>query len=153
MNSDLKDNIINIDKAHKDILGDKMKFSALKMRQTRMNQAKDSKNFEEFNKLGGANTLSYLDRLITKSEDVNHGLKKTGMDAGRENQFIKTHEKDKDNANPTATGGGLPKINKGNISRKIMTNKEVYNESLEKEINSMKYLIEYMSTNNKKQKL
>ena len=68
------------------------------------------------------------------------------MDAGRENQFLKTHDKDKDNANPTRVGG-LPKINKGNIYRKIMTNKEVYNESLKKEINQIKYLIEYMNNN------
>jgi hypothetical protein len=73
------------------------------------------------------------------------------MDAGRENQFIKKHTKDKDNANPTAVGG-LPKINKGNISRKIMSNKEVYNESINTEINKIKYLMEYMN-NNKKQKL
>lgn len=152
MNSDLKDNIINIDKAHSDILGSKMKFSALKMRQTRMNQLKSAENFEEFNRLGGEQTLKYLENLVKTSENSNHSFKKTGMDAGRENQFIQTHEKDKDNANPTAVGG-LPKINKGSISRKIMTNKEVYNESYEKEIKDIRYLMEYMDSNNKKQKL
>lgn len=152
MNSDLKDNIHNIDKTHHDVLGQKMKFSALKMRQTRMNQAKSAENFEEFNRLGGEKTLNYINNLIKTSENSNHSVKKTGMDAGRENQFIKTHEKDRDNANPTASSGGLPKINKGSISRKIMTNKEVYNESFEKELSSIKYLIEYMN-NNKKQKL
>lgn len=152
MNSDLKDNIHNIDKAYHDILGDKMKFSAIKMRQTRMNQAKSADNYQEFNRLGGEKVLTYIDNLVKTSENVNHGVKKTGMDAGRENQFIKKHEKDKDNANPTAVGG-LPKINKGNVSRKIMTNKEVYNESLVKEILDIKYLIEYMDSNNKKTKL
>lgn len=150
MNSDLKDNIHSIDKAHHDVLGSKMKFSALKMRQTRMNQAKSAENFEEFNRLGGEKTLNYIDNLLKTSENANHSVKKTGMDAGRENQFIKTHEKDRDNANPTASGG-LPKINKGSISRKIMTNKEVYNESFEQEILGIRYLIEYMD--NKKQKL
>jgi hypothetical protein len=71
------------------------------------------------------------------------------MDAGRENQFIKSHEKDRDNANPTGVGG-VPKVTKGSINRKIMSNKEVYNEELQKEISDIRYLIEYM-THNKKQ--
>ncbi len=73
------------------------------------------------------------------------------MDAGRENQFIEKHEKDKDNANPTAVGG-TPKVTKGSVRDKIMTNKEVYNEGLSKEISEIRYLIEYMN-NNKKQNL
>ena len=40
----------------------------------------------------------------------------------------------------------------GNISRKIMQNKEVYNESINNEIKQIKYLMEYMN-NNKKQNL
>jgi hypothetical protein len=70
------------------------------------------------------------------------------MDAGRENEFIENHEKDKDNANPTAVGG-VPKITKGSVFRKIMTNKEVYNESVNKEINEILYLMEYMNNNKK----
>jgi hypothetical protein len=70
------------------------------------------------------------------------------MRAGRENQFLKTHEKDK-SANPTKVGG-LPKINKGNVSRKIIDNKEVYNEGIQKEIQEIKYLIEYMNNNKEK---
>ena len=73
------------------------------------------------------------------------------MDAGRENQFIKKHDKDRDNANPTAVGG-IPKMTKGSIKDKIMTNKEVYNEEITKEISKIKYLMEYMN-NNKKTKI
>ncbi len=73
------------------------------------------------------------------------------MDAGRENQFIKSHEKDRDNANPTEVGGVI-KVNKGSMNRKIMSNKEVYNEGLSDEISKIKYLIEYMN-NTKKTKI
>ena len=69
------------------------------------------------------------------------------MDAGRENEFIKDHEKDK-SANATKVGG-VPKITKGSVFRKIMTNKEVYNESINKEINEILYLMEYMNNNKK----
>ena len=72
------------------------------------------------------------------------------MDAGRENEFLKKHEKDNDNANPTGVGG-VPNLTKGNVYRKIMQNKEVYNESIDKEIEQIRYLIEYI--NNKKQKI
>jgi hypothetical protein len=72
------------------------------------------------------------------------------MDGGAENQFIKSHTKDRDNANPTAVGG-IPDITKGNIKNRIMTNKEVYNEGMSKEISNIRYLIEYMDNNNNKQ--
>jgi hypothetical protein len=44
------------------------------------------------------------------------------------------------------------KVTKGKISDKIMSNKEVYNEAINKEISEVRYLIEYMN-NNKKQNL
>jgi hypothetical protein len=100
--------------------------------------------------LGGDARLSELENLVKANQDANYNKKKTGMDAGLENQFIKTHKKDRDNANPTAVGG-IPKMNKGDISRKIMTNTEVYNEGLTKELSNIRYLIEYMD--NKKIKI
>ena len=130
-------------------LGPKISYPNLKMTKSRLEKAKNGQNIEEFNKKGGENALKWANETLKKDRDTIHNKKKIGMDAGRENQFIKTHEKDKDNANPTAVGG-LPKITKGNVSRKIMTNKEVYNESLTKEIKDIIYLIEYMN-NNKKQ--
>jgi hypothetical protein len=63
------------------------------------------------------------------------------------NAFKDTHTKDRDNANPTAVG--IPKIHKGGVQRQIMTNK-VYYESIDTEIDDIRYLIEYMD-NNKKQ--
>jgi hypothetical protein len=126
---------------------------AYAMEESRLKTAKENcmlkKDCAEFNSLGGDNRLREVENLVKTNQDANKMKKKVGMDAGRENQFIKTHEKDRDNANPTAIGG-LPKMTKGSINRKIMTNKEVYNEELSKEISFIKYLIEYMNNNNKK---
>jgi hypothetical protein len=150
-NSKLENKIYNVPETHQKFLGATISYPNLKMTKTRLNQAKKDGNLDEFNKKGGEQILSWVEETLKSDRNSIYSVKKTGMDAGRENQFIKKHTKDKDNANPTAVGG-LPKINKGNISRKIMSNKEVYNESINTEINKIKYLMEYMN-NNKKQKL
>lgn len=135
--------------------GDAKNHQAFAMELSRLKKAKETcettKNCSEFNRLGGENRLKEVEGLVKTAKDANYNEKKVGMDAGRENQFIKTHDKDRDNANPTAVGG-IPKVNKGSINRKILSNKEVYNEQFEEEILNIKYLIEYM-TNNKKQNL
>lgn len=125
---------------------------AYAMEESRLKTAKEKcmlkKDCNEFNSLGGDNRLKEVENLVKTNQTINKNEKKVGMDAGRDNQFIKTHEKDRDNANPTAIGG-LPKMTNGSINRKIMTNKEVYNENLSKEISFIKYLIEYMNNNKK----
>lgn len=149
-NKDLKD------KFHDNGDNEKEKYTALAMQESRLKKAKTAcektKDCNEFNRLGGDIELRRLEGIIHTAQNANYQVKKTGMDAGRENQFIKKHEKDRDNANPTAVGG-IPKVNKGSIKDKIMTNKEVYNEGITKEISNIRYLIEYMNNNNKKQKL
>jgi hypothetical protein len=117
------------------------------MTKTRLNQAKKDKNQQEFNRKGGENVLQWVNNTLKTDRDAIYNKKKTGMDAGRENEFIKTHDKDK-SANPTKVGG-VPKITKGSVFRKIMTNKEVYNESINKEIDEILYLMEYMNNNKK----
>jgi hypothetical protein len=127
---------------------------AYAMEESRLNKAKENcvlnKICDEFKRLGGDARLKEIEGLVHNKQNANYQEKKTGMDAGRENQFIDSHTKDRDNANPTAVGG-IPKMTKGSVNRKIMSNKEVYNEEITKEISNIKYLIEYM--NNKKQKL
>lgn len=144
----LKDKIHNTDT-------DKEKYTALAMQESRLKKARElgekTGDWSEYQKLGGDTELKKLEGIIHTAQNVNHSHKKTGMDAGRENQFIKKHEKNRDNANPTGVGG-IPKVNKGSVKDKIMTNKEVYNEEITKEISEIRYLIEYMN-NNKKQKL
>lgn len=136
--------------------GDKEKYTALAMQESRLQKAKkhgeDTGDWSEFNRLGGEIELKRLESVIHTAQNANYNVKKTGMDAGRENEFIKKHEKDRDNANPTVSGG-IPKVNKGSVSDKIMTNKEVYNETISKQISEIKYLIEYMDNNKNKQNL
>lgn len=130
-------------------LGTSISYENLKMTKTRMTQAKNNKNEAEFNKKGGIKALEWIEETLKTNRNAIYNVKKIGKDAGRENQFIKKHEKDRDNKNPTKIGG-LPKLNKGNISRKILSNKEVYNESFMREIDKIKYLILYMNNKNKK---
>jgi hypothetical protein len=146
-NANLKDRTYNHN-------GEEVTYTTLAMRESRLNKAKEkcqlNQDCSEFNSLGGEAELKKIETIIHKEQDVDHTKKKVGMDAGRENQFIKTHTKDKDNTNVTKVGG-IPKVNKGSVNRKIMSNKEVYNESFIKEIQEIKYLIEYM--NNTKNKI
>ena len=143
-NSDLEGKYYPVPEHLQHFLGPSISYANLKMTKTRMNKAKNG-NPGEYTAKGGDNVLRWVEETLKKDRQTIHGVKQTGMKAGRENQFIRTHEKDK-SANPTAVGG-LPKINKGNISRKIIDNKEVYNEGLDKEIREIKYLIEYMNNN------
>jgi len=132
--------------------GESKNHQAFAMEMSRLKKAKEmcetTKSCGEYTRLGGEERLKEVENLVKTAKDANHQQKKIGMDAGRENQFIKKHEKDKDNANPTAVGG-VPKMTKGSINRKIMSNKEVYNESIQKEISEIRYLIEYMNNNKK----
>lgn len=120
------------DKLHHTGDDKKEKYTALAMQETRLKKAKkfgeETGDWTEFRRLGGELELKRLENVIHTAQNTNYGLKKTGMDAGRKNQFIKNHEKDRDNANPTGVGG-IPKVNKGSMKDKIMTNKEIYNES------------------------
>lgn len=129
-------------------LGATISYSNLKMTKTRLKQAKDAENMPEFERKGGETVLKWIEETLKKDRDSIYNTKKIGMDTGRENQFLATHQKDK-SKNPTKVGG-LPKINKGNVSRKIMTGKEVYNESINDEIKDIIYLMEYMDNNKTK---
>ena len=132
-------------------LGDTISYENMKMSKTRLTKAKDS-NPQEYTQKGGDLVLNWINSELKRDTTAIKSTKKIGMETGRENQFLKTHEKDKDNANPTGANSGMVKIGNGTTYRKVMTGKEVYNEAIEKEITQIKYLIEYMN-NNKKRKL
>ena len=149
-------NIALKDKLHHTGNDKKEKFSTLSMQESRLKKAKEycekTNDCTEYQRLGGDAEMEKLNGIISTAQDTNYNIKKVAMDGGVENQFIKTHAKDRDNANPTAVGG-IPDITKGNIKDRIMTNKEVYNEGMSKEISNIRYLIEYMDNNNNKQNL
>lgn len=133
--------------------GDKKNHQAFAMELSRLRKAKElcetNNGCEEFNKMGGRKRFQEVENLVKTAKEANRKPKEVSKNAGAENQFIKTHEK-KDK-NPTAVGG-IPKITGKSIYKSVMSGKATYNESLEKEISNIRYLIEYM-TNNKKQNL
>jgi len=91
------------------------------------------------------NKIDARKRITMKTDGV--GAKKGG------NAFIDTHEKDRDNTNPTKVGGLADLKVRGKhskVSDQIENNRVQYYESYEKEIQNMKYLIEYMDNNNNK---
>jgi hypothetical protein len=108
-------------------------------------------NDDEFKLIGGKVTKNWVEDTLKQDTESIKKEKKVKMDGGLENQFIKTHEKDNDNANPTNPDGGLIDVTKGSTFDKVMTGDEVYkssdrkNEAYNREIKSIKYLIEYMS--------
>jgi hypothetical protein len=101
-----------------------------------------------------------IEHLVGHARDVNYNKKKIAMDTGAENQF----QKPKD---PTEVG--LAKVTKdadhsgSSVKDKIMGTRQINKTkekqdkiiqnptSLSEEISSMRYLIEYMDNNNKKQ--
>lgn len=107
---------------------------------------------DEFKLIGGKVTQKWVDNSLNDDTENIKRLKKTKMDGGMENQFIKPHEKDNDNHDPTDPNGGLVDLtaNRSTLDS-VMTGDEVYktsdrtNENYHKEINSIKYLIEYMN--------
>lgn len=82
--------------------------------------------------------------MIGREQSADYNVKKVAMDTGLENQFKRKHTKDRDNANPTAIGG-MVKMHKGSINDKIVSDKEVYSESVKRELVEIYYLMQYLS--------
>jgi hypothetical protein len=124
-----------------------MSYEQMKMMLTFFNKYEDKDPDSEYYLNGGETMKDWVSKTLGDSRDAIHHTKKIQMDTGRENVFKKTHEKDKANADPTRIR--MPKIHKGSKMRNIMNNDTVY-ESLDEEINHIKYLIEYFDNNKQK---
>lgn len=130
--------------------GKKENFNSLTTQQSRLKEAKklgdETQDYSEFQRLGGEAEAKRLAGIIDLATQANYNIKDARRNGGAENVFKKTHHKDRDNADPTSIGG-VPDVTKGSMQDKIMSNKEVYKESLElnEEINEIKYLIKYLS--------
>ena len=145
-NSGLSGKVYEIDDKFVKFLGKSLSYEALKMRLSRMKDfMANDKN--RFNGLGGEKTLQYIEMLLNNDRgEIKR--EKQACSANNDNCFLKTHEKDKDNANPTAYGG-MPRLHRGSIRNNIYKNKSVYNENINidkiyEEISMSRYLIEYM---------
>ena len=143
---------------------DGKKHQAYAMEVSRLKKAKamcdENSDCSEYQRLGGENRLTEIEPLVSKEREINYAKKKVGMDTGRENQF----QKEKD---PTEVS--MAKVTKGSdhsgpsTTNKIMSNDQALqsrkkdilsnDQALTEEISSIRYLIEYMNNNNKKQNL
>jgi hypothetical protein len=101
----------------------------------------------EFKLIGGTLTRKWVLDSLSQDRESIHKIKKARMDAGEENQFLKPHTKDKDNANPTKANGGMIKTKDSFTNDRIMSGDAIYQEQYNKKIDSIKYLIEYMNKN------
>ena len=135
-------------KRAKDITNDReISYSQMKRLKNYFDNYSGDGNDDEFKLIGGEVTRKWVNDSLDQNRESINKSKKTKMDGGLENQFLKAHEKDNDNADPTNPKGGLIKINTLNA----MTGEYDYessdnkNEGYNKEINSIKYLIEYMT--------
>ncbi len=93
----------------------------------------------EYKMNGGDVGEKWCNNTLSSARDSVHNVKQARMNAGEENQFLKTHNKDKMNANPTHVG--MVKIHKGSQMRNIMNNTTVY----ESELNKINQLIKKMN--------
>ena len=143
---------------------DGKKHQAYAMELSRLNKAKtmceENSDCSEYQRLGGESRLNEIKPIVDKEREINYSKKKVGMDAGRENQF----QKEKD---PTQVD--IAKVTKGSdhsgpsTTNKIMSNDQALqsrkkdvltnDQALTEEISNIRYLIEYMNNNNKKQNL
>jgi hypothetical protein len=97
---------------------------------------------DEYKLNGGKTTEKWVNNQLDQARDTVDSVKRTRMDAGEQNQFKKTHEKDIDNANPT--GVGMVKIHKGSNMRNIMNNTTTYEGTIKEEVEQIKKLINYL---------
>lgn len=132
----------------KKFLGSHISYENMKKKKSEL-ENNQIKNIDVFNKQGGEKVLRWINNHLKTERDALHNEKKIRMNAGEENQFKKEHEKDRDNTNVTKIGG-LASLHKGSVNNQISSNKVAYNESIEKDIKAIKYLIEYMNNNKTK---
>lgn len=141
-------------KRAKDIVSDrKVSYAQMKRLKNYFDSYQGDGSDDEYKLIGGKTTNLWVDKTLGSNRDSIKQSKKAKMDAGMENQFIKTHEKDRDNANPTNPDSGMIDVTKGSTLKNVMSGDAIYKssdrktEAYNKEIQSIKYLIEYMNKN------
>lgn len=145
-NSKLEDKIYKVPPGLQQHLGDSLTYGNIKMKKNRLSKDKEE-NIDKFNKNGGNTVLNWIEKVLSTDTNSIKAIKKIGMDTGRENQFIKTHEKNSDK-NPTSIGS-IPKIN-NTISSSLVNNRDIFKESYNKDVSQIKRLITYMNNKTKK---
>jgi hypothetical protein len=145
-NRAIKDNFIKT-KSDEDV----KKYKAYAMEESRLKKAKEmcetTRDCSEYQRLGGENRLREVENLVHHEQKKDVTRRKTQKDTNPNNMYQQE--------DPTAVS--TTKVTKSadhsGKTNKILSNNEAMNESIDKEISSIRYLIEYMNNNNKKQKL
>jgi len=96
----------------------------------------------EYNIIGGDKMKQWVNKTLDSKRNSLHHVKKVKQETGMDNQFKKTHTKDNNNKNITKIR--TPKLHKGSVNHQIYTGKVRY-ESVDDEITTIKYLIEYLN--------
>lgn len=78
---------------------------------------------DEYTNVGGDDMLNFINNSLTKRRESIYNGKKTRMNGGMENQFKKTHTKDR-SKNPTK----VRKVKVATKSDDIMNNRAIYEE-------------------------
>jgi len=95
----------------------------------------------EYQLSGGEMMKKWVETALKVDRDKIHHEKEIRMDAGEDNQFKKTHTKDKDNKNPTKII--VPKMD--STLRNIISNSVDPEPTLKEEITRIKQLINYIN--------
>jgi hypothetical protein len=113
---------------------------ALKMRETRLNkELKDGTITPD-----GEKELEEIKKKLFHARDIINKGKEITKDTDFRNTF-----RDEENVMKVGTANLSKKSDKSGPTSNILSNKQAMNE----EISSIRYLIEYMNNNNKKQKI
>jgi hypothetical protein len=147
MNSNIKDRVLTTGKE------EGKKHQAYAMELSRLKSAKklclETKNCSEYNTLGGDVRLNEIQPVVEVPKKADELRRKTQKDTNPNNMY-------QDEKDPTKVS--TPKVSRdsdhsGGEKHKILSNSQAMNEEISKEISSIRYLIEYMNNNNKKQTL
>lgn len=123
----------------------KISYSQMKRIKNYFDTYEGDGNDDEYRLIGGLVTKEWINNALGQDRESIKTQKKAKMDGGLENQFLKTHEKDNDNTNLGKSNGGMIDIKSTGTLRGIMSGDAVYKENYNKEIGTIKYLIEYMN--------
>lgn len=137
-----KDNPSGSKRARDLITNRKATYAQMKRIKTYFEKYEGNGTDSEYKLNGEEIAKEWVDNQLAQARDTVDSVKRTRMDAGEENQFKDTHEKDKDNANPT--GVGMVKIHKGSKMRNIMNNTTTYESTIKEEVVAIKKLIDYL---------
>lgn len=147
MNKNIKDKVVTTGKENG------KKHQAYAMELSRLKKAKEfcltTKNCVEYNRLGGDVRMFEIEPVVEVPKKADEFRRKTQKDTNPNNMY-------QDEKNPTDVSMGKvtrDSDHSGGEKHKILNNSQALSEGINKEITNIRYLIEYMNNNNKKQNL